>query len=422
MQHNTLPTEIVDGLVSVLGLIRSGAARTRPELVRASGLGRSVVTERVARLLEQGVVVESGTAPSTGGRAARELALSAHAGVILVAPLGAGRIRAGVTDLSGRLLTSHEEPMDIALGPSTVLGRVHEVFGKLLADLGPTAPVWGVGVGLPGPVEFASGRPMRPPIMPGWHDADVRGWMAERYDVPVWVDNDVNLMALGELKARGSSPGQDMIFVKVGTGIGAGLVSRGELHRGAKGCAGDIGHVEISAAREVVCRCGNIGCLEAHAGGGALVRRALEAVNQGRSPYLARILEEHGQLKIEDIARGGQEGDGVSVELLMDSGRLLGQTLATLVNFFDPHVVVLGGVLGGDSDPLLAAVRETVYRRSLPLATRDLFIERTGSRKDPSLVGVASMVLDELFSRDQLSRWLEAGSPRGLPVLPRSVS
>lgn len=416
MEQTALPAELVDGLVSVLALIRSGKARTRPELVRHSGLGRSVVAERVARLLEQGLLAEGGTAPSTGGRAPRELVLNAGAGVILVAPLGASRLTVGVTDLAGRVLAWTEEVRDIGLGPRPVLERVAQHFDKLLVDLGSPSPVWGVGIGLPGPVEFASGRPMRPPIMPGWHDADVRGWLAERYDVPVWVDNDVNVMAVGELRARGGPPDTDMLFIKVGTGIGAGLVSRGSLHRGAKGCAGDIGHVEVPGGGVVVCRCGNVGCLEAYAGGSAVVRQALEAVDQGRSPYLARIIKENGQLQVEDVARAGQEGDAVSVELLGRSGRLLGQVVATLVNFFDPHAVVLGGRIGGNSDLLLAAVRETVYRRSLPLATRDLRIEHGSGDLETSLVGAASMVLDELFSREQLGQWLADGSPVGRRV------
>ncbi len=424
-----LPDDLVDGLVAVLDLVRRGVARTRPEVVRASGLGRSVVAGRVARLLELGVLDEHGTAPSSGGRAPRELALRHDAGVVLVAPLGASRLTVGVTDLAGTLLASLDEPASIADGPGPVLDRVDELFARLLEELAAErghVPVWGVGVGLPGPVEFLSGRPNRPPIMPGWDDADVRARLSERWDAPTWVDNDVNLMALGEVVARrrarqgrgplGDRPDQpeDMLFVKVGTGIGAGLVARGRLLRGAHGCAGDIGHVEAPGGADVVCRCGNTGCLEAVAGGAALVRRAAELAADGTSPALARLAAAApGGLGVEEVVRAAQEGDRTSVEMVQASGHLVGQVLATLVNFFDPGLLVLGGRLGAGSDLLLASVRQGVYQRSLPLATRDLRVESAAAGDDPGLAGAAAMVLDELFGREQLRRWLPQGSPSG---------
>ena len=423
-----LPDDVLDGLVAVLDLVRRGEARTRPEVVRASGLGRSAVASRVARLLELGLLDERGTAPSSGGRAPRELALRRGAGVVLIAPLGASRLMVGVTDLAGTLLASAEEAADIADGPDVVLARVNELFAELLAGLDHGhghPPVWGVGVGLPGPVEFASGRPNRPPIMPGWHDADVRARLSERWDAPTWADNDVNLMALGELVARrragpphGAWPGRqdqvdDMLFVKVGTGIGAGLVARGNLLRGAHGCAGDIGHVEAPGGADVVCRCGNTGCLEAVAGGAAIARRAAELAEDGTSPALARLLAAPDGLRVEEVVRAAQEGDRASVEMVQASGRLIGQVLATLVNFFDPGLLVLGGRLGAGSDVLLASVRQGVYQRSLPLATRDLRVESAVAGDDPGLAGAAAMVLDELFGRDQLRSWLPTGSPAG---------
>ncbi|GAA2031931.1 ROK family protein [Pseudokineococcus marinus] len=414
-----LPDDQVDGLVAVLDLVRSGVARTRPELARQSGLGRSAVAGRVARLLELGLLDERGTAPSSGGRAPRELALRADAGLVLVAPLGASHLTAGVTDLEGRVLAVVEEPGDVSDGPDVVLGRVDEMLTGLLEGLGAEGelpPVRGVGVGLPGPVEFASGRPNRPPIMPGWHDVDVRARTSQRWGAPTWVDNDVNLMALGELvRRRDHAPGavEDMLFVKVGTGIGAGLVGRGRLLRGSHGCAGDIGHVLAPGGGDVVCRCGNTGCLEAVAGGAAMVRRARELAEGGASPPLARALARTGELGVEDLVRAAQEGDRASVEVVQAAGRLVGQVLATLVNFFDPGLLVLGGRLGSTSDLLLASVRQGVYERSLPLATRDLRVEASLAGGDPGVAGAAAMVLDELFGREHLRRWLSRDASPG---------
>ncbi|MCU1607205.1 MAG: sugar kinase [Modestobacter sp.] len=411
-------TDQLDGLVTVLDLVRGGRARSRPELARLSGLGRGAVTQRVAQLLDSGLLVESDLGRSTGGRPPRELSVWAEAGLVLVAPLGATHIAAGVTDLTGRLLASVVEPADIAAGPEKTLARVEELFDDLLAhDSVPRAPVYGIGVGLPGPVEFATGTVVNPPIMPGWDGYQVRNRLSERFAVPVWVDNDVNLSALGELRMGAAQGEQVVIYVKIGTGIGAGLVSDGRLHRGADGAAGDIGHVTVDAASGIVCRCGNVGCLEALAGGAALARDGAEAAAEGRSRYLEGVLADGRSIDAAEVALAAQHGDAVSVELLNRSGRLVGETLATLVNFFNPSLILLGGGLALAGDLLLASVRETVYRRSLPLATRDLRIVRSTLTPDPALPGAAHMVLDELFSRHRLGRWLPAGSPAGRPEI-----
>ncbi len=419
----TMPVgDHVDSLATVLDLVRSGTARTRPELGRRSGLGRTVVTQRVNQLTACGLLEEGALGPSSGGRAPRELRFRARAGVILAAELGATGISVGVTDLTGTVLAEHTESLDIATGPDAVLGRVEEVFDELLGQVrtelaDPDLAVWGVGIGLPGPVEFATGRPSAPPIMPGWDGYPVRDRLADRYDTPVWVDNEVNAMALGELRA-GSARGQrDILYVKIGTGIGAGLVSGGTLHRGSQGCAGDIGHAAASDEDDVVCRCGNTGCLEAYAGGAALARDGLAAAKEGRSRFLADVLASTGTVTAADISRAAQSGDRTSVELLTRAGRLIGNLLATLVSFYNPALVIIGGGVSRAGDLLLATVRETVYRRSLPLATRELRITRSTLSNRAGLVGAAFMAIDELFAPERLARWVDRGCPAGDPAL-----
>ncbi|WP_081190367.1 ROK family protein [Saccharomonospora piscinae] len=414
--------EHVDSLATVLDLVRSQTARTRPEIGRLSGLGRTVVTQRVNELTECGLLEEGSLGPSSGGRAPRELRFRARAGVILAAELGATSIGVGVTDLAGTVLAEHSEATDIARGPDAVLERVEEIADDLLdrvrAEAGDAElAVWGAGVGLPGPVEFATGRPSAPPIMPGWDGYPVRDRLAHRYDTPVWVDNEVNTMALGELRA-GSARGQrDLLYVKIGTGIGAGLVSGGTLHRGSQGCAGDIGHAAVADDTDVVCRCGNTGCLEAYAGGAALARDGLAAAREGRSQFLADVLASTGTVTAADLSRAAQSGDRVAVELLTRAGRLIGNLLATLVSFYNPALVIIGGGVANAGDLLLAAVRETVYRRSLPLATRELRITRSTLSDRAGLVGAAFMAIDELFTPERLARWVGGGSPAGSPGL-----
>ncbi|OZM77878.1 ROK family protein [Pseudonocardia sp. MH-G8] len=414
----------LDSLVAVLDLVRFQTARTRPELVQRSGLGRTVVTQRLAQLTSSGLVAEGALGPSTGGRAPRELRFRAEAAVVLVAELGATSISVGLTDLAGQLVMQREEQWDIAVGPEPTLSRVAELFDRMLAAQ-PDTPPWGIGVGVPGPVEFASGRPAAPPIMPGWDGYPIRDRFAARFNVPVWVDNEVNTMALGEYRAGLGRGADDLIHVKIGTGIGAGLISGGRLHRGTQGCAGDIGHIALVSelietgpgATQQMCRCGKFGCLEALASGSALARDATAAAEAGRSPALARCLAEAGSLTATDVVHAAEFGDPVAVELLQRAGRLVGETLAALVSFFNPSMVLLGGGVGMSGDLLLATIRQAIYRRSLPLATRDLRIARSQLGDRAGLMGAGFMVVDELFSRALLGRWLYQGTPVGQPTL-----
>jgi glucokinase-like ROK family protein len=413
------PSGQLDALVEVLDQVRDGRARTRPEIMSRTGLSRAVVTQRVSDLVSRGLLEEAEFGPSTGGRAPRILRFRADSGFVLAADLGATHATVAAADLAGRLLMHREEPSDIAAGPHAVLAHVQRLFDEMLAsaDNRLQGRLWGIGIGVPGPVEFDSGCPVAPPIMPGWDRYPVRTALAARYDVPVWVDNDVNVMALGEVRAGIARDHELVVFVKIGTGIGAGIVERGRILRGAQGAAGDVGHIQITADETVVCRCGKIGCLEALAGGGAIARLAECAARDGRSAVLAGMLGRAGSLSAADVAVAATHGDPVALELFTEAGRLLGQMLATVVNLLNPSLIVIGGGVATAGDSLLASIRHTVYGRSLPLATRDLVIQRGALGHTGGVIGAASMVVDELFSRERLPLWLEAGSPAGRPDL-----
>ena len=409
---NVSAEDALDTLSSVLDEIRSARSRSRAELVARTGLSRGVVAQRVSELIDIGLVVEGDVGPSTGGRPPRHISFRADAGHVLVADLGATSIDVAVTDLDGRILGHRDEPADIATGPEACLQRVEELFSELSSDTRDLAGrLWGVGIGVPGPVDFRSGRPVSPPIMPGWDGYPVRERFTTRYDAPVWVDNDVNLLALGEWRS-GIAVGHDnVVVVKIGTGIGAGIISNGRMHRGAQGAAGDVGHIQVVDDRSVICRCGNIGCLEALAGGSALARSGEAAALDGRSERLRVALDQHGRVTAEDVSRAASFGDAVGVALLQEAGHRVGLTLASVVNFFNPSLIVVGGGVAQSGDQLLAAIRETVYRRSLPLATRELLVKRSSLGALAGVIGASSMVVEQLFSRDAMARWLHAGTP-----------
>lgn len=377
----------------LLQLLLDGRPRTRAELIELTGLARSTVAGRVDALLASGLVVPSGEAASTGGRPPARFAFNPAAKVVLAADVGATHLTVALTDLSGQILDSITESLDIVEGPDRVLGEIASFGRDLLTRAGRTVgDLAGTGVGLPGPVEHSSGRPNHPPIMPGWDDYDVVGHLTRELGGPVLVDNDVNIMALGEYATE--YPAVDhLMFVKVATGIGAGIISGGRLHRGAQGSAGDLGHVQTPSGNDVVCRCGNTGCLEAVASAAAVAER-----------LRADGLDATGSAAVVDLVRSGNV---TATNAVRQAGREIGTVLAACVSLLNPSVIVIGGSLAQAGDSLLAGVREVVYGRSLPLATMELqvVVSRAGVRA--GVIGAATMVIQHVLSPDQVDAALE---------------
>lgn len=373
----------------LLQLIREGRAQTRAQLASITGLGRSTISQRVDRLIEDGLVIEVGALPSTGGRRAAVLQFNRAAGVILAADLGITHSRIAVTDLGATPLAEIAVDKDVTTGPEDVVPWLEDRFEEVLAAarVG-AADVRGVGIGIPAPVEHATGRIVRPPILARWDGHVVPPTFEARYGVPVLVDNDANLMGLGEHWAHWQDH-SSFLFVKVGTGIGCGVILDGRIHRGADGAAGDLGHIAVAGADEL-CRCGQIGCVEAIAGGGALARQ-LAAL--GRPTRNSR-----------DVVRLVREGDPEAIRLVREAGRQLGEVLAGAVSLINPSVIVLGGDIAQAGDLLTAGVRETVYRRSLPLATRHLQVVHSLLDQRAGIVGAAVMVIDYLLSHGLMER------------------
>jgi predicted NBD/HSP70 family sugar kinase len=383
------------GAGTVLSLIRSGQAVTRADLARVTGLARSTVAQRVDSLLAHKFVLEAGGSASTGGRPPTVLAFNHEAGVALVADLGATHSHLAVSDLAGAPLAEVVADKDIGLGPEEVLSWVNKEFKALLKEAGrSTADVRGIGIGVPGPVAFSTGQPVNPPIMPGWDGFSVPSWFASRYDAPVLVDNDVNIMALGE-HFTNFPECENLLMIKVGTGIGCGIVASGHIHRGAQGAAGDIGHIRVSGKDDVVCHCGNIGCLEAVAGGHAL------AVALGEAGLGAANSRD-----VVDLVRGG---NSLAIRMVRESGRALGEVLAGCVNFFNPEVVVIGGDLAEVHEQLMAGVREVTFQRSLPLATRDLRTVPSELGDRAGILGAAIMVIEHVLAPDAIDRVVQGG-------------
>ena len=386
---------VVSGRQSeLLGLLRDEGAMSRVALGERLELPRAKLTAELARLVDVGLVQIGGPAASRGGRRSTLVHLADDLRVLGV-DVGATSVRVAVTDGRCEVLESRSEDCDVRSGPAQVLSRVAELADVVYAKA--SGRLIGAGIGLPGPVSFRDGMPVAPPIMPGWDRYPVRDELAGRWGCPVTVDNDVNAMALGERHAGVARSLEDLIFVKVGTGIGCGIVVGGKVYRGVAGTAGDIGHIRLDDFGPA-CACGEVGCLEAYFGGSALARDATTLARSGRSVALATALQDRGSLTAEDVGTAAAAGDFAAANLVREGGRRLGHVVASLVSFLNPGMVVIGGGVSRLGHSLLAEVRSAVYRRSLPLATGNLPIVLSELGDLAGVTGAAWSATDRAFS------------------------
>lgn len=379
----------VNGVSELFQLLRDGVPRTRAELAKSTGLARSTVAVRVEELMRMGLITPVADAVSTGGRPPSQFAINPAAKVVIAADIGASHATVAMADLTGKVLSEKTGVLDIALGPEPVLSWLMEGATELLAASGRAASdVAAMGIGVPGPVEHSTGQPVNPPIMPGWDRFDIPGWIHQHMPAPVLVDNDVNIMALGERSVawRGID---HLMFVKVATGIGTGIISGAELQRGAQGIAGDIGHVQVARGADIPCQCGNRGCLEALASGPAIAR-ALRA--DGIEAYT-------GSDVVDLVKRGNID----AIQAVRQAGRDIGEVLTICVSLMNPSVIAIGGSMARVGEHLIAGVREVVYTRSTPLATEYLSIVQSVAAEHAGVIGASMLAIEHALSPESLS-------------------
>ncbi len=401
-QADSLPNRdfITPSEKRLIDLVREHGDFTIADLTVYTDFSRTKITNCIDSLLNKGIIVTNKGTEYSGGRRSKTFSLNGNYGLVTGVDIGATSIDLGIADFSGKLLVRYSESASIKDGPIKVLGRVCTLLEKLLLENSLNiGKVKGMGIGVPGPVDFSVGALVSPPIMPGWDAYPIIQTVQQWFPTAnVVVDNDVNVMALGEIN-QGAGRGVDnLIFVKIGTGIGAGIVCEGKIYRGFRGCAGDIGHIGVDKTGPL-CHCGNRGCLETVAAGPAIAERALLAAQAGQSSILLKHYEENGMiLRAEDIGDAAKEGDATAIEVIRESGQYIGDVLASLVNFYDPQTIVLGGGVSNLGNLLLSSIRQAVLQRSTPLATRDLQIVFSEIGADAGVLGAVSLATEYMFS------------------------
>lgn len=368
----------------VFTLIREGIATTRGEIGRRTGLSRTAVASRVTALIDACLVVEVEGSASTVGRPPTRLTFNAGAGIVLSAAIGRSRTQVAVCDLAGEVILEQDVVQEVGLGPDQVMPKVVDALTALLTQCGTSEErVKGIGISIPGTVDAEQRCSRDSPIMTGWDAVPLAPYISALASAPVYLENDTNVMALSERRGHLATY-QDALIVKASTGFGAGIIAGGVMQRGTLGAAGDLGHIKTAPARGLSCRCGDSGCLEAVAGGWALVR---DMRARGRDVTHIR--------NVVDLALAG---DPEARHDIRESGRRLGEVLAAGVTLLNPAAVVVGGDMAPAYDTFVAGLRETLYRNASAIATRDLQVLSTTHADRSGVLGCAVLVLDRVLS------------------------
>ncbi|MGH3281467.1 MAG: ROK family protein [Trebonia sp.] len=385
----------------VLALVSGGRAATIADVSELTALVRSTVKRRIDDLTAGGYLkgdTEPDADGKTTGRPARRIRLNDR-NLVLAVDLGASHCRTAVMRVTQEIVAEDEVPIETtSLTREELLTRLVPHLRGLLCRADGEGTLRAIGMGVPAPIEFDSGKPSNPPILgSGWHGFSIKDFLTERFGgVEAVVDNDVNVMALGE--HRRHRPGErDLLLVKIGTGIGCGIITGGRLHRGAQGCAGDIGHIQVPGGDRHRCRCGMTGCLEAAAGGTAIARALSAAGHPAATPA--------------DVIRLADDGDPDAFRELQRAGQQIGSVLAAVVNFFNPQTIAVAGALSR-SPHLIARIREVVSQRSLPLAT-GLIIEPARAAEQAAVTGAGILAIEQFLSPGRINRQF-SDSPRNI--------
>lgn len=378
----------------IVNVIREERLISRADIAKRTRLSRSTVSTIVRELLKTEFICERGAGESRGGRRPILLDFNPKAGFVLGLDIGASHVLAVVADLEATLLVTLEEPFSIAVGPERGLPQVVRIAKAALeqARISP-GRVLGVGAAVPGPVDYTAGMVVSPPLMPGWDRVPIRDWLQEALNLPVFLDNDANLGALGEYTYGAGKSMPNLAYIKVATGIGCGLIIQGRVYHGQRGYAGEIGHLTIDE-NGPPCRCGSFGCLESMASAQAIVRRAEAAIQASQKTSLS---QHQRPLTLADVAQAAREGDALSRQLFEEAGRHIGVALGGLINLFNPGRVIVGGGLAESGELLFAPLQRTVEARTMRGAAADVSIVPSQLGRKAVAIGGVALVHQQAF-------------------------
>lgn len=371
------------------------------------GLTRAAVTVMINDLISNGIILNTESRSTASGRPPVALEINPQQGIVAAIDMGAMHLSAALGDFSARILEEIELPFRIDRGPEECLQEADRILQELLQRRGlSTADLSAIGIGVPGPVIAEKGMVMAPPIMPGWDRYPIRLTLEQKWGTAVTLNNDAELGALGEW-AYGAGRGErNLAFIKVGSGIGAGLIINQQIYGGTTGSAGEIGHLTVDE-NGPLCACGNHGCLEAFAGGHAIAAQARKLVASGKRTLLSE--KDPESITARDVAEAARRGDLPAQEIIKRSGTFVGIAIAGLINLINPSTVIIGGGVAQVGDLLTGPIRQAVRERSLRASEHSVRITTAMLARRSSLIGALVQAInvaihDMIEHKSQLTR------------------
>jgi len=397
--------------LKIFNLIRHKGALAPFEISELLSIPKSTVSMGLKQLLTYGIIRKK---KIVGSKRAK-FKINEHAGYVAGIDLGQTHLYIGIFNLDGDLVDSiREKIILIDKEPYTIVNKIIENL-KYLIDKNSIEleSFLAVGLGVPAVVDYKHKVLISPPVMPKWDNYFFTDNISQIFSCPVYIDNDVNIMALGEKKKGIGVDIDNFLMIKVATGIGMGIIVSNKIYRGDVGSAGDIGHIGVDG-NENKCWCGNIGCLEASASSRGLVKKAYDLLESNASDFLLNAQKRQGNIDIETIIKGSLEGNHECQNIIHDAARDIGEVLSKLVNAFNPKLIILDGELVMSGERFLAIIKESIYKRSTPLSTSKLEIKKSKLSGNNAIIGAAFLAINELFDNENIKDILKNSKIEGL--------
>lgn len=389
MQQNT------KALYYLIDLIRNLGPISQTKLSEISGYSKSTVSVNCDRLLKEGYIIPSSPINTDSKRKTFDLKFNYKMGYIVGIGMGATNCRISIFDLDIKELATEVIPSNLKIGPNPVLDSICEEISNLLKKL-PNKKLLGVGLGLPAPVRYEQGDAFFPVNMYGWHLFPIKEYLREILKCPVFVDNEANTMALLEYNQLSDKSIKSLMGIKIGTGIGVGLINSNSIYRGENGGVGNLGHIRVPN-NNISCSCGKTGCLETLVSVPSIINQATNLAKLNPDSIIAHIYNKNKVLTIDDISNAIEKNDCIALELIKNVGSAFGGIIGQFISFFDPGIVIISGSICKLGPIFLDFVTREVSKQIYPLKGTNFVIRYSKNKGKSSSVGAALLCIDELF-------------------------
>lgn len=383
---------------TILNIISDYGSVSQTQMFDISGYSRSMISIACEHLLKLGLIVTDNT-KTQNKKKNIEYKINCNLGYIIGIAIGGTSCRIGVFDLLCNPIEIIKEPVNHSTGPDAILSKICSNIDLLMKKHCKNGKILGIGMGIPTPVKYEEGYANNPSFMPGWHLYNLKDYFKEKYNCPAFIDNEVNIMALEEFQHKQKKDDHVLLCIKVGTGIGAGLVIDNKIYRGENGGAGNIGHIQINNSHQL-CECGKVGCIEAIASAPAILKKASKIADEYPNNILTKLKKDHGKITIEDIKKAAEDGDNIALAIIKEAGESIGEIIAMLTMFLDSGSIVLAGQLTRLGPIYLYHIRNMVQKKTTPWIGHNFSIYISELSSDQTATGAARLCKYELFSRN----------------------